>query len=38
VADQHPEALSARPEQFLDSSFVERIKASGYVEQVKQGQ
>jgi NitT/TauT family transport system substrate-binding protein len=37
AADQHPEALSARPEQFLDRSFVERIKASGYVEQVNQG-
>ena len=31
------EARDARVEQFLDSSFVERIKASGYVEQVKQG-
>jgi NitT/TauT family transport system substrate-binding protein len=37
IAEDNPEALGARVEQFLDSSFVERIKASGYVERVKAG-
>jgi NitT/TauT family transport system substrate-binding protein len=37
MADSTPEALTARPEQFLDSSFAERIRASGYVEQVRSG-
>jgi NitT/TauT family transport system substrate-binding protein len=34
MAANEPEALGAKPEQFLDTSFIERIKASGYVEQV----
>jgi NitT/TauT family transport system substrate-binding protein len=38
MAANEPEALSAQPEQFLDTSFVERIKASGYVEQVWGGE
>ena len=37
IAEENPEALGARADQFLDSSFVERIKASGYVERVKAG-
>jgi NitT/TauT family transport system substrate-binding protein len=37
LAEQRPDALSARPEQFLDTSFIERIRASGYVEQVRRG-
>jgi NitT/TauT family transport system substrate-binding protein len=36
LGDERPEALAARPEQFLDLSFVERIRASGYVQQVQQ--
>jgi hypothetical protein len=38
VAEQRPDALSARPEQFLDNSFAERIRASGYLEQLRRGQ
>jgi ABC-type nitrate/sulfonate/bicarbonate transport system substrate-binding protein len=38
MADTQPGALSASPEQFLDGSFVERIRASGYVEQIARGQ
>jgi NitT/TauT family transport system substrate-binding protein len=38
IAEEKPEARNARPEQFLDTSFVERIKASGFVDQVKRGQ
>jgi ABC-type nitrate/sulfonate/bicarbonate transport system substrate-binding protein len=34
MAANEPEALGAKAEQFLDTSFIERIKASGYVEQV----
>jgi NitT/TauT family transport system substrate-binding protein len=37
AAEQNPAALSARPEQFVDNGIVERLKASGYVEQVRQG-
>lgn len=37
LADRIPDALSARPEQFLDGSVVERIRASGYLDQVRQG-
>ncbi|HLH26197.1 MAG TPA: ABC transporter substrate-binding protein [Chloroflexota bacterium] len=37
IADDKPEARNARPEQFLDSSFTDKIKASGYVEQVTRG-
>jgi NitT/TauT family transport system substrate-binding protein len=37
MAEDKPEALSARVDQFLDSSFTERIRASGFVEQVKHG-
>jgi NitT/TauT family transport system substrate-binding protein len=37
MAEEKPEALSARVDQFLDSSFTERIRASGFVEQVKRG-
>jgi NitT/TauT family transport system substrate-binding protein len=36
LADHRPEAASAQPEQFLDSSFTDRIKASGYVQTVTQ--
>jgi NitT/TauT family transport system substrate-binding protein len=38
LGETHPAALTARPEQFLDTSFVDRIKASGYLEQVRRGQ
>ncbi|SRR5579884_2062355 len=38
VAEQHPEALSARPDQFLDNRFVDRIRASGYLDQLRQRQ
>jgi NitT/TauT family transport system substrate-binding protein len=31
AAEQRPEALSASPEQFMDNSFVERLKAGGSV-------
>jgi hypothetical protein len=34
LAEDNPAALAARPEQFIDTTFVDRIKASGYVEQV----
>src|SRR5262249_30539976 len=37
IAEENPEALGARVEQFLDSSYVDRIKASGYVDRVKAG-
>jgi hypothetical protein len=37
ASEQNPAALSARPEQFVDNGIVERLKASGYVEQVRQG-
>ncbi len=37
IADEKPEARNRRPEEFLDTSFVDRIKASGYIEQVKRG-
>ncbi|HLH21851.1 MAG TPA: ABC transporter substrate-binding protein [Chloroflexota bacterium] len=37
LADHQPAAATAKPDQFLDSSFVDRLKASGYVEQVQQG-
>ncbi|HEY7065440.1 MAG TPA: ABC transporter substrate-binding protein [Chloroflexota bacterium] len=35
LAEDHPAARDARPEQFTDQSFVERIKASGYIERIK---
>jgi NitT/TauT family transport system substrate-binding protein len=38
VAEEKPEAAGAKVEQFLDSTIADRIKASGYVEQVKRGQ
>jgi NitT/TauT family transport system substrate-binding protein len=38
IAEEKPQARSARPEQFLDTTFVDRIKASGFVDQVKRGQ
>jgi NitT/TauT family transport system substrate-binding protein len=38
IGEQRPEALTSRPEQFVDNSVAERIRASGYVEQVKRGQ
>jgi hypothetical protein len=38
VAAENPLALQAKPEQFLDSSFAQRVKASGYLEQVRRGQ
>jgi NitT/TauT family transport system substrate-binding protein len=37
MGDDKPEARNARVDQFLDSSFTDKIKASGYVEQVKSG-
>ncbi|HZS01736.1 MAG TPA: ABC transporter substrate-binding protein [Chloroflexota bacterium] len=37
IAESKPEARDARVDQFLDSSFTDKIKASGYVEQVKRG-
>ena len=37
MADDKPEARTAKPDQFLDSSFTKKIKASGYVDQVKRG-
>ena len=37
MADTQPGALSASAEQFLDGSFVERIRASGYLEQIARG-
>lgn len=36
IAEEKPAAANARIEQFLDSSFVERIKASGYLDQLRQ--
>ena len=38
MADEKPEALTAKPDQLLDSTLAERIRASGIVEQVKRGQ
>jgi hypothetical protein len=38
IAEEKPEAANAKVDQFLDSTIAERIKASGYVEQVKRGQ
>jgi NitT/TauT family transport system substrate-binding protein len=38
MADTQPGALSASADQFLDGSFVERIRASGYPEQIARGQ
>jgi NitT/TauT family transport system substrate-binding protein len=37
IAEEKPEARNARVDQFLDATFTDRIKASGYVEQVKRG-
>ncbi|HEY7066163.1 MAG TPA: ABC transporter substrate-binding protein [Chloroflexota bacterium] len=37
MAEEKPEAASAKVEQFLDGSFTARIKASGFVEQIKGG-
>src|SRR5581483_9638111 len=37
MAEEKPEAATAKVEQFLDGSFTERIKASGFVKQVKRG-
>jgi NitT/TauT family transport system substrate-binding protein len=37
MADRKPEALQARPEQFVDTSFVERLRASGYLEELQRG-
>jgi NitT/TauT family transport system substrate-binding protein len=37
MADDKPDAKNARPDQFLDGSFADKIKASGYVDQVKRG-
>ena len=37
MADDQPEARTARVEQFLDSTFTDKLKASGYVDQVKRG-
>lgn len=37
IAEDKPEARNARVDQFLDSSFTDKIKASGYVDQVKRG-
>jgi ABC-type nitrate/sulfonate/bicarbonate transport system substrate-binding protein len=38
LAEEQPGAASARVDQFYDPSFVERIKASGFVDQVRRGQ
>ena len=38
MADEKPEAPSAMVEQFLDSRFTDRIRASGFVERVKRGE
>lgn len=35
MANDKPEALQARPEQFLDTSFIERLRASGYFQQLE---
>ncbi|HLI27803.1 MAG TPA: ABC transporter substrate-binding protein [Chloroflexota bacterium] len=35
MAPEKPEALQARPEQFLDTSFIERLRASGYFAQLE---
>ena len=37
MAEEKPDSLMARVDQFLDSSFTERIRARGFVEQIKQG-
>lgn len=37
IAEQRPEALQARPEQFLDPTFQQRFRASGYLEQARRG-
>jgi NitT/TauT family transport system substrate-binding protein len=37
MVEDKPEAAAARVDQFLDSSFTEHIRASGFVEQVKRG-
>jgi hypothetical protein len=37
MAPEKPEALQARPEQFLDTSFIERLRASGYFTPLEQG-
>ncbi len=34
AAETIPEAKTAKPEQFVDMTFVQRIKASGFIEQV----
>ncbi len=38
MAEERPEALTARVDQFLDTTIAERIKASGWPEQVRRGQ
>ena len=38
AAEQRPEALSTPPDQLVDNHLVERIKASGYVDQVMRGE
>jgi hypothetical protein len=35
LAAENTAAAAARPEQFMDTTFVDRIRASGYVEQVR---
>jgi len=37
AAGEKPDARDARVDQFLDSSFTERIRASGFVDQIKRG-
>jgi ABC-type nitrate/sulfonate/bicarbonate transport system substrate-binding protein len=37
AAEQRPDALSTPPDQLVDNHLVERIKASGYVDQVMRG-
>ena len=37
VAESHPGAATAKPEQFFDTTIVDRLRASGYVDQVRRG-
>jgi NitT/TauT family transport system substrate-binding protein len=37
LAPEKPEAWQARPGEFLDTSFIERLRASGYFAQLEQG-
>ncbi|HEX6513680.1 MAG TPA: hypothetical protein VF157_15360, partial [Chloroflexota bacterium] len=34
AADQIPEAKTAKPEQFVDMTFIQKIKDSGFIDQV----